>query len=261
MRFDMASRRLDLYAVLALVALGGLVIWLWPGESALRSILGILLVLALPGYAVEAALFEPGSLAAPVRLLMIIGLSLAVAVLGGLALNWSPLGLQTGTWYGWSAGITCSACLVGMARFPQAARGQDRALSPIQLRPLVLVSAALLIAGTAMVVSRLPAPPDNAVGYTQLSMVRVLDGVQPVVRIQISSSEFSLVHYRLQVVLDGRSFMDIPDIPIAPGGQWERVVELPVSLAPNTAEVMLYRLDDPGTVYRHVKLLLDPARK
>ena len=257
----MASRRIDLFIVLALVAFSGLLIWLWPGESVLRSVLGILLVLGLPGYALEAALFEPGSLTTSLRLLMMVGLSLAAGVIGGLALYWTPLGLQTGTWYVWLASITVGACLVGFVRFPAHPSGQAASSSPIKLRPLVLLSAALLVSGIAVFVARLPAPPDNAQGYTQLSMVRLLGGIQPVVRIEINSSEFGLVHYRLQIVLNGRPFTDIPDILLAPSDHWDRVVELPVSITPDTAEAVLYRLDDPSTVYRHVTLQLDPSRK
>ena len=64
-------------------------------ETPVRVLLGLLLVLFLPGYSLVAALFpRKGDLDGIARIALSFGLSIAVVPLLGLALNYTPLGIR-----------------------------------------------------------------------------------------------------------------------------------------------------------------------
>src|SRR5659263_694396 len=86
----------DLLIVMELVLLTDIFV-LTPGlsESVLRNILGLPLVLFLPGYALIAALFPAKSdLDGIERTALSFGLSIAVVPLMGLGLNYTPWGIR-----------------------------------------------------------------------------------------------------------------------------------------------------------------------
>jgi hypothetical protein len=82
------------------------------------------------------------------------------------------------------------------------------------------------------------------------------DGAPDMNRVQLGliSSEFTTTHYQLQLKVDNRVILDKPDITLAPGGTWQLEMPLPPGQPGGTAEALLYRLDDPNTVYRSVLL-------
>src|SRR5919205_467104 len=63
--------------------------------SVLRPLLAVPLVLFLPGFALTVILFERERLGIPERLMLSVGLSVALTALVGLLLNWTRLGLWT----------------------------------------------------------------------------------------------------------------------------------------------------------------------
>lgn len=86
----------DLFIVMGLVLLTDIFV-LTPGlnESIVRNILGLPLVLFLPGYALIAALFPAKSdLDEIERIALSFGLSIAVVPLIGLGLNYTPWGIR-----------------------------------------------------------------------------------------------------------------------------------------------------------------------
>ncbi|MCC7570509.1 DUF1616 domain-containing protein [Candidatus Micrarchaeota archaeon] len=88
----------DLVLVLALAVLASVLTLVMPfADLPLRAPIGLVLVLFLPGYALAAAIFPrragPGHI---IRGALSLGLSLAMVLLIGLALNFSPWGLGLG---------------------------------------------------------------------------------------------------------------------------------------------------------------------
>ncbi len=87
---------LDLALVIILVLLTIAFVLLPPlNETPLRILLGLPLVLFLPGYSLIAALFpRKGDLDAIERIALSFGLSIAITPLLGLALNYTPFGIR-----------------------------------------------------------------------------------------------------------------------------------------------------------------------
>jgi hypothetical protein len=123
-----------------------------------------------------------------------------------------------------------------------------------------LLGLAALLTVSAVTLARTPPPTTGVLGYTLLWITPAVDANTPGVRLGMSSSELQTTHYRLRVTLDSRLFLDLPDITLEPGGKWERLIAPPSGQPVRIVEAVLYRMDEPGTVYRRVTLLRDSPR-
>lgn len=241
-------------ALLAAVAIGAPAVALTPGEllqPVAALALGPPLVLLLPGYALTAAIFPRRVLGAAERLTFSLGLSLALAVLGGFVLNLTPAGLRAGSWAALLGGVTAAA-LVASLRRRSAAGGTHPGIGLTRGQGAVLGLAALTVAG-AVVVGVAGEAGSRTADLTQLWMLPAGDGAPDRVRLGIGSLESATRDYRLEVVLDGQVIYSSA-LTLEPGERWEAVAILPEATAGTaTIEANLYRSDAPETVYRRVR--------
>ena len=196
--------------------------------SLLVIVVALLLVFILPGYALLAALFPRDMLDAPQKLLLVPGLSLIVAIMGGLLLNLTPWGLQAASWALLLGGLTLA---VGMGVFlsrrwkapgPGGSRPSiTRArliLSPRRAAPLVL--AALLTVGVVGG-ERAEAARQQTPDFTQLWLLPATGGDRTRVRVGIHSVWSTPTRYALAIRSGGRVLRAWPAIALKPGGTWE----------------------------------------
>jgi uncharacterized membrane protein len=89
---------MDLITVILFVIISAIFIIVPPlNETPLRIVLGIPLVLFIPGYSLISALFPKNDeLDGIERIALSIGLSICVVVFIGLALNYTPWGIRLG---------------------------------------------------------------------------------------------------------------------------------------------------------------------
>jgi hypothetical protein len=247
----------DLLAVMIIAALSAALALVLPADSIVRLICALPLVLFLPGYAITAALFPPRSLGVPERLLFSLGLSVIVTALAGLALNLTPWGLQTSTW------AIALAAIVLLAGTIAWRRRQDAAITAVpvdtqfklRFREGLLLGLAVLVTGTAIGLTRLPVAPDGVAGYTSLWMIPADPGSSNDFRLGLNSSEFTETRYRLQVSVGDQVVQAWPELSLKPGEVWETTIGLRSDqVVSGTIVADLYRLDNPTTIYRHVKL-------
>ncbi len=226
-----------------------------------RAIVAALLVLVLPGYALVAAVFPQRTLADAERLLFSLGLSLAVAILGGLVLDALPAGLQPGWWLALLLATTLSAGAVALLRRRGASLpdlssvGQSRARLPAS--QALLLAAAGLLAATAVVVAARGATEQPFAGVTELWMLPLGSVDQPAVVLGVRSVESSPTRYRLVLSVAGQVANEWTSIELAPGQTWETTSGLPTAAAANVV-ALLYRVDDAATIYRRVALRGSP---
>ncbi len=169
----MFYQNLDLWLTLALAAAGVAVqLSAVPLPGPLKVAGGLLLELFCPGYALLAALLPGRSTRWPERALLSAGLSLAIAIVGAIAFNWLPQGLNLQLWSGLFLGVTLIASVVALYR-----RSTYSEFVPAQpTRPglkaqqLALLSAAGLVTIAAVVLVRAPRPASGVLGYTLLWM-------------------------------------------------------------------------------------------
>lgn len=241
------------------VLLAALFTLLTVNNSALRVVFALPLVLVVPGYAITTALWSRHMLKSVERLLFSVGLSLSVVILGGLVLNLTRWGLQAGSWAVMLGGITLGASAVALLRWrndvavpavPPGAR--------FNLREGLLLAFAAVGVAAAVGLARFPAPQQGVQGYTVLGMVPAADRDQQAVRVGVYSKEFSSIQYRLDLEVNDQVVQQWALIELNPGGTWENVVQLPAEqLNAQKVEAVLYRVDDPTSVYRQVTLKRD----
>lgn len=132
-------------AVVVAILVGSIV----PSLSVIRLLVGVPLIMILPGYAL-VSIFDPQrELGVVERFAASIALSVFVTIAAGMALAASPVGIsQTGALLAVGA-FTLLANAIGMKRQPVAVRAPE----PILSRPLVVpvVVAALSLAGMLVV--------------------------------------------------------------------------------------------------------------
>jgi uncharacterized membrane protein len=265
----------DLWATSGAALLCAAVVILVP-LTAVRAAFATPLCLVLPGYALAAACFSPGRVSGPQRAMVVLALSLATLALGSLLLNALPGGLRLGSWTILVVAVVLVGCAVAAARRHRLilpvgvpATGAGGGAAP-RLRglgskraqsDLLLVIFAALIASSALLLSRIPLPAPNAIGYTQLWMFADDSGHTPAVRIGVRSAEKRRTSYRLALTI-GTSAPAVvePHLTLAPGQSSQIKVPLigiPRPRAIVTAE--LYKGRSP-TVYRQVTALVSAPR-
>lgn len=237
------------------VAMLGLALLGWDG-GALRMVLGLLLVLVLPGYALTAALFPDPTLPRTDRLLYTVGLSLVVTILGGFVLNWTPWGLRPETWAVLLSYLTLGGCVAAVVQRPVLVVVPHRSalrLSPGQAALFAL--AALTLVGS-VAIARSEAAKHPAPDVVQLW---ILPGNQPqTARLGVITKGPTAGTYRLVAQRGGYTIREWPALTLNDDDRWEDTIEISAR-QPGTGpiEARLYRADDPHSVYRSVTLWPD----
>jgi hypothetical protein len=231
--------------------------------TAVRAVFAVPLCLLLPGYAITQASFRRVDLGTGRTLMLSIGLSLATLAIGSLVLNLLPGGLRLASWTILLVLVVVASSAVALRRSSRQRSQPRRTRRPApRLSELLLLLLAVLLAGSAFTLSRIPLGAANAVGYTQLWMFQSGGARTPAVRIGVQSAERAPTTYTL-VLRAGSStpLIVATNFVLRPGAQTGFVapLRLPPSTAPALITAELFRSDSP-TVYRHVTALIVPPR-
>lgn len=281
----------DLLTVIGLVILTDLFV-LTPGlsETVLRNILGLPLVLFLPGYALIAALFPAKSdLDGIERTALSFGLSIAVVPLIGLGLNYTPWGIRTLPILISLSIFTFAMCGLAYLRrtklpeadafevpFRQMALelkaeilekpepGLDRALT------VILVLSILLSVTTLVYVVITPKEGEHFTEFYILGPEGMADnyptnytlGESGKVIVGVVNHEYMPVNYTLEVKLENRSLSlpeDMQQVTLSHNETWEE----PLTFTPPTEgkgmklEFLLFNETDKNTPYRDLHLWIN----
>ena len=220
--------------------------------SAVRTMVAISMVLFVPGFALTLILFKRDHLGTPERILLSVGLSIAITALLGLLLHWTPWGLRTTSL--WTALLLALALevavIVSNGRLKRAAVARLPVGVNFTARQWVLMGLAALVTFMAIRVASAPTPQQGLDGYTVL-------WVQPTempdtIHLGVNSEEFKPTKFQLKFEING-VMREGQTLELDPGETWEGMFRLPVDyMADSPLTVSLYRLDDPTEVYRHV---------
>lgn len=240
----------SLYVALALTLLS--ILGVTFGSGLIRLIPSILLVFILPGFTFLAAWFPNRLTDTASASLFTLALSLAIVAVGGVILHLAPGGLIPESWTFWLGGMSLINGVVGLQRkrFPFTPVPADKFFG-FRLRHAALVLVATIVVFGAFTYARRGVIEQPRPGFTQLWMQQGKEAGSFVVGVQ--NEEDQPVRYRLVIV--GSEGIAENNISLEPGAKWENLFWL-TALPSLQLEALLYRMDDPETVYRNATLWL-----
>lgn len=257
-------RQTDLLAVAAVSVVAALLSSLLPASNIVKAALGAPMVLFLPGYALSAALLPDGRAGLAERLAISLGLSIAVAALGGLVLNLLPRGLTPGAWRVLLLGVTLSAA--GYAYWRRQTRqipGPGPLVTKFSMRDATLVASAALLIGLALGLGGLGvgratiSAASDADPFTQLWMLPGEDAPtnsgHQTVRVGLRNNEKGALTYRVTLQGGDNVFVEWPQVTLASGESWQAQATVPADMAGLDVIALAYREGDE-TPYRRVRL-------
>lgn len=224
-------------------------------DTAVRTVFALPLLFVLPGLSMTAALFPSNQLDLPRRLLLQLGLSLSVAILGALVLDLTPFGLRRTSWAVLLGLIVCAGCAVAARRRTDLAPRMVRIWLP-RRTDAALVGLAIAVVAGAVAFARTPLAAKNVVGYTALSILPARGSTgSRAVRVDISSGELHTIGYRLELYI-GQRVTDVRQMRLAPGQEWQETFRLRSTRLTGRSWIgaRLYRDDRPSVVYRSVRI-------
>ncbi len=264
----MVRRNLDLAAVTILAVLGLVAAGLTDLSPLIRGLLSVPLVVALPGYALTAALIpDRAALGRTERTVLGVGMSIVVVILIALGLNQLAAGISNLT-----VGLAVSAftllCTAVAAlrrrREPAAvpadpAEADDAEYEASKRFGPELLALAVILTVAAVFVAVLGTVQAPQPGFTQLWM---LDGANAnSIQVGIRNDEGSAIQYRLEIETQGQ-ILRTSEIDLASGQETVQTINLPaLGTTPQSVTARLYRLDQPtaSTPYRTTLLWRYPG--
>ena len=217
------------------------------GLAAVRVPLALPLVLVLPGYAAVAALFAPGALRHPERVVLSLALSIAATILSGLAVDVAGAKLDAAPWLEVLGALTLLAALTALAR-GHARRLRAPAVRLRAIEIAALVAALVLLAAAAVIGFKPLAPPARTQGTAGLGLLEAPAG-RAAVCVSVINEQFHVTSYRVTVSVAGRTNRTFGPIKLAPGATWDRLVAVGPGLP--AVRATLYRASAPAVLYRH----------
>jgi uncharacterized membrane protein len=277
----------DLKLVIALVLLTGLFILIpFLSNSPIRTLLGLPIVLFLPGYALIAALFPAkDDLDGIERIALSFGLSIAVVPLIGLGLNYTPWGIRLVPLLVAISAFTLAMTLISSYRRKNAGENafsvpfmqmytslKDELSSKPQSKldrilSIVLVISILLSVATLVYVVVTPKQGEKFTEFYILGPqgmaddynTRLVAGESTDVIVGIVNHEYAAVNYSLELRL-GNEIMDIPSsfrhISLEHNATWEMPLSFSPAFTGNDMKLqyLLYREDNMTAPYRDLHL-------
>lgn len=220
---------------LVVTVLAAILCAVWTAVPWLRIAAGLPLVLVLPGYALSTLIVPDGPRArgkispALWRSMWTAGLSLAVAVLGGLLLNLTPAGLTRVTWTLSIAGLTVLAAAVSGWRRRRSGARLWRFSRPAPATRLAAcyALAAVAIAGGAICLAAASAGWQHHPGFAQLWLVPgrgTAAGARATLGVRSGYAGARMFHV---VLRNGSGAVVTWDFSLGAGQTWQQTISAP----------------------------------
>lgn len=282
--FQPRNHYMDIILMVALTILTAAFVLIKPlNQTFIRTILGILLVLFIPGYSLIAALFPKwGDLDGIERAALSFGLSIAVTPLIGLALNYTPWGIRLDPILISLTMFTLAMCLIAFLRrrqLPEKERYfvpfgqfvkdirksfQGESKTERILSIVLIISIILAISTTAYIIVK----PKEGEKFTEFYILgpdgkasnyptNLTTGQNGSVIIGVVNHEYATTDYLLMVKVNNSTLQN-KTLTLTSGQK----MEIPFNFTAGTPgqkkmEFLLYKLPNNETAYRSLHLWLN----
>lgn len=236
-------------AAAALAVLCAVLLLVLPaGAWVLRAPPAVLIVAALPGYTVLAALRPAAGLGPAERGALAIALSLVITIVLSLAAALAGIPLGTTLWaLGGAGAAVCGAAIAGNGSNRRLVRLGIPAARPATIL-FVLVTLALLAGAAAIGTQPQPLPRDVR-GTVALWILPAGDHAAT---LGVQNEQRTALAYVVRVSSGAQKVVTRRTPVLAPGGRWRATVALPPGVT--TIEATLTTVSDPSRELRRVRL-------
>jgi hypothetical protein len=214
-----------------------------------RTPAALALILALPGYALTAAIFRPGQLPLAERLLLSLAFSIAATILSAAALAAAGVKLNVTPWMSCLGAVTLVGCIVGL-RLGHARVLRMRRFHLRAVEVLALACSVVLLAGAAALGFTPLPPPSGTEGTTAFWIVPHGSGA---VELGVISDAFHPASYTVELQVRGARARYFGPITLSPGAQWSTIAAVRAGKPAVQAE--LRAASRPTVVFRYVTLV------
>lgn len=213
--------------------------------------LGILMVLFVPGYVVVAAMLP--KVGSEKTLLLSLGLSVSISVVGGLVLNTMPWGLTLVTESLWLSTISFVGILFAWRWRRTHVHEFETGLPSLQKENVAIFGVAGLILLGSVSVAYISSEQKETT-FTQLwALPTVTADGKFEIQIGIRNEEKQFENFNLYIDIDGKRLEEWPTIPLEARGEWVTNVELS-HIPDRPIQISLYRVKDLKNVYRWLRI-------
>lgn len=228
-----------------LVGVGGFSSWFLP--------VGVLMVLFIPGYVLTLAILP--ELDEATTLLLSLGISISMDILGGFVLNYTSWGLQPLTWALWLCTISLPGCIIALYRRRLLTSDVNTKPVFIPLTGYMVISFILtgVLVSAAIVIARYSALESGS-HFTQLWTVPGADEEGYTVQVGIHNEESTSLTYNLYAESEAATIEQWTDITLAPGETWTATLSL-TEKPDSPISFMLFKSGSPDDAYRTTRLV------
>ena len=212
---------------------------------------GILMVLFIPGYAIISVLLP--KIGSEKTLLLSLGMSISVSIVGGLILDLTPWGLTPVTCSLWLSTIAFIGIILAWHQRRFAAKSFEMGVPSLHKENMAIFGwAALILLGSVSIAYISSKQTETT--FTQLWAIPILtsDGRYEI-QLGIRNDEKRSEVYNVFVEIDGRRLEQWPEIVLNSNKEWITTIQL--SERPShPIRISLYRAEDNNHVYRWIRL-------
>jgi uncharacterized membrane protein len=213
---------------------------------------GVLMVLVIPGYVITLAVLPHLEWAA--TLLLSLGISISMVILGGFLLNYTRWGLNPFSWAIWLSVISLPSCLVALYRRRMHPVEETVRTSPLRWNSTVIVS--FLMTGifiiAAIIIARYSAIQSGKT-FTQLWAIPGMSEDGFTIQLGIHNEEYVEMEYNLFAESQGHTIDEWDNLKLAPGETWTTTLQL-AERPDSQITFLLYKVNSPEKEYRRVHL-------
>lgn len=247
-------------------------------SNPLRIILGLPFVLFFPGYALTVALFPRKNTLEPLeRVALSFGLSLAVVILMGLILNYTPWGIRP---YPVTISMGIFILAISVIAWYRRQRLAEAERFTVSLNLILtpwrkqnwaekIMSGILIVAivGAIGAVGYAITTPKGGESLTEFYILgleggtenypkEVMVGEEARVMVGIVNREGEAASYQIEVIIDGLKNNEVGSVVLTDGEKWEEEVSI-TPLKVGEKQKVVFVLYKAGETYRQLHLWLD----
>ena len=213
--------------------------------------LGILMVLFIPGYAIVSAMLP--KVGSEKTLLLSLGLSISISVVGGVVLNLTPWGLTPTTWSLWLSSISLLGLMFASLQRRNHNRNFEMGVPTLHKEnKAIFVWAGFILLGAVLIAYISSRQTETT--FTQLwAIPGVTSEGKYEIEIGIRNEEKQSEVYNLYIESDGRRLEEWPTIRLESNNEWITTIEL-ADQPKRPIRIALYRANEMHTVYRWLRV-------